>query len=127
MPLVRIDLPPSATAQDAVAIPQAVHQALVAAFNVPVDDRFQVVARHAPGGIICAPEYLGVKHSDNVVFVQVTCAPGRTLEMKKDLYARIAAGIARDSAFAAADVIINLVESARENWSFGEGIAQYAV
>lgn len=127
MPFARIDLPPSATEQDARVIPQTVHQALVDAFNIPVDDRFQVVARHAAGEVICAPEYLGVRHAQEVVFVQITCAPGRTLEMKKDLYSRIAGGIARGTGFAAADVIINLVESARENWSFGEGIAQYAV
>lgn len=127
MPFVRIDLPPSATGQDARVIPQTVHQALVDAFNVPVDDRFQVVTRHAAGEVICAPEYLGVRHAQEVVFVQITCAPGRTVEMKKDLYRRIAEGVALGTGFAAADVIINLVETARENWSFGGGIAQYAV
>ncbi len=125
MPFVCIDLPPSATASDALAVSQGVHQALVDTFNVPLDDRFQVVTRHPEGEIVCAPQYLGIAHSAKVVFVQVTCAPGRTVEMKKALYSQVTANIAAGGSFDSADVIINLVESARENWSFGNGIAQY--
>jgi phenylpyruvate tautomerase PptA (4-oxalocrotonate tautomerase family) len=127
MPLVRIDLPASTSQIDAAAVSQAVHQSLVDVFNVPVDDRFQVVARRAPGELVCSPRYLGIEHSDHVVFVQIACAPGRTVGQKEALYARIADGIGRRTGFKADDVIINLVETARENWSFGAGLAQYAV
>lgn len=99
---------------------------MVETFNVPELDRFQVIHRHSAEELVCTPEYLGVSHSGPVVFVQITCAPGRSLEMKKALYAKVASGISRASSFSAADVIINLVESSRENWSFGLGIAQYS-
>lgn len=125
MPFVRIDLPAAATPDQVLAVSAAVHQALVDQFNVPVDDRFQVVGRRTADELVCAPQYLGVQHSDQVVFVQITCAPGRTVAMKQALYAQIAQGIAGHSPFTANDVIINLVESARENWSFGNGVAQY--
>jgi phenylpyruvate tautomerase PptA (4-oxalocrotonate tautomerase family) len=127
MPLVRIDIPSATSQRDAAALSQAVHQALVDVFGVPADDRFQVIARRGPGELVCAPAYLGIVHSDQVAFVQIACSPGRSVERKEALYARIAADVARTTAFAAADVIINLVETARENWSFGGGIAQYAV
>lgn len=127
MPLVRIDLPDTTSLAEAAAVSQAVHGALVEVFNVPADDLFQVVARRAAGEIVCAPQYLGVQHTDRVVFVQVACAPGRTVGQKEALYARIANGIARAAGFRAEDVIINLVETLRENWSFGLGIAHYAV
>ena len=125
MPLVRIDLPPTATAEDAQAVSRAVHRSLVEAFNIPEDDRFQVISRHAEGEVVCAAEYLGVKHSSHVVVVQITCAPGRAVAMKQDLFHRIARHIGESSSFAVDDVVINLVESARENWSFGGGVAQY--
>ena len=125
MPFVRIDLPDSVSPQDAQALGDAVHQALVASFEVPPDDRFQVLARHAPGALVCTPAYLGVAHSARVALVQISCSFGRTLAQKRALYTGIAHHAAQ-AGFAAADVIVHLVETARENWSFGEGVAHYA-
>ena len=127
MPLVRIDLPATVSPTEAAAVSRAVHQSLVDVFNVPKDDMFQVVARRAPGEIVCSPSFLGIEHSDRVVFVQIACSPGRAVGLKEALYDRIARGVARDTGFLADDVIINLVETSRDNWSFGRGIAQYAV
>lgn len=127
MPLVRIDLPAATPATEAAAVSAAVHRALVAVFNVPADDLFHVIARRAPGELVCSPRYLGIAHADKVVFVQVSCSPGRTVGQKETLYERIAAGVAQDTGFLADDVIINLVETVRDNWSFGRGIAHYAV
>lgn len=127
MPLVRIDIPASTSATEAAAVSRAIHQSLVDVFNVPKDDLFHVVGRRPPGEIVCSPSYLGIDHSDKVVFIQVACSPGRTVGQKEALYARIAADIARETGFSAADVIINLVETVRDNWSFGNGIAQYSV
>ena len=127
MPLVRINLPQNTTPPDVSAISTAVHNALVATFNVPEPDRFQAIHRHSDEELVCSPEFLGVKHSDHVVFVQISCSPGRSLDMKKALYAKIASDIVHSSSFKAEDVIINLLETNRENWSFGLGVAQYAV
>lgn len=126
MPFVRIDMPDTVSPQHAQALGQAVHQALVETFDVPPDDRFQVIARHPPGGLVCTPAYLGVQHAARAAMVQITCSFGRTLAHKCALYAAIARLAARDAGFATADVIVHLVETARENWSFGEGIAHYA-
>jgi 4-oxalocrotonate tautomerase len=127
MPLVRIDLPTSTSAAHRAAVSDAVHQAMVETFNVPLADRFQTITRRAHDELICTPEFLGVSHSEHVVLVQITCSPGRTLDAKKALYALIVQRIASTSEFMANDVIINLVETVRENWSFGNGIAHYAV
>ncbi len=126
MPLVRINLPQSTAAAHVTAVSDAIHRAMVETFNVPESDRFQAIHRHSGQDLVCTPEFLGVKHTSQVVFVQITCAPGRSLEMKKALYTRIASGISLCGAFPAEDVIINLVETGRENWSFGLGIAQYS-
>jgi 4-oxalocrotonate tautomerase len=127
MPLVRISLPQNTLPADVSAVSDAIHHALVATFNVPETDRFQAIHRHGQGELICTPEFLGVKHSSHVVFVQISCSPGRSLDMKKALYAKIAADIAQTSSFKFEDVIINLLETSRENWSFGLGVAQYAL
>lgn len=127
MPLVRISLLQQTLVADVVAVSAAVHNALVATFNVPEADRFQSIHRHSPEELVCTPEFLGIQHSGHVVFVQISCSPGRSLDMKKALYAKIAGDIAASSSFKFEDVIINLLETSRENWSFGRGIAQYAL
>ena len=126
MPLVRISLPQKTPADDLAAVSSAIHNALVASFNVPQADLFQAIHRHSPQELVCTPAFLGIQHSQHVVMVQISCSPGRTLDMKKALYAQISSGIAATSTFKAEDVIINLLETSRENWSFGLGIAQYA-
>lgn len=125
MPLVRIDVPQSVSPAECQAVSAAVHEAMVSTFNVPLDDRFQTLTRRAPGDLICTDAFLDITHSGKVAFVQITCSPGRSLDVKKALFATLAAKIASCTTIQADDVIINLVETARENWSFGRGVAQY--
>jgi len=126
MPFVRVSLPQQLSDAQLGSISDAVHEAMVGTFNVPAKDRFQVLTRHAPAELVCAAEYLDIHHSDRVAFVQITCNEGRTIEMKKALFARLAAGIAGASPIKQSDVIVSLVEVKKENWSFGNGEAQYA-
>lgn len=126
MPFVRISVPEELSDQAVAYVSNVVHDSMVTTFNVPPLDRFQVISRHAPNELVCAPEYLGIRHTARVAMVQITCNEGRTLEMKKNLFAAIAASVAAGGTIAAADVIIHLIEIKKENWSFGNGIAQYA-
>jgi phenylpyruvate tautomerase PptA (4-oxalocrotonate tautomerase family) len=126
MPLVRIDLRSGRSAEDRRAIGEAVHRAMVETIKVPADDRFQVIAEHAAPGLVHDPSYLGISRSDAVVFIQITLNTGRTVEMKKALYARIAELLAARPGVRREDVLVSLVEVSKENWSFGNGVAQYA-
>ena len=126
MPLVRIALREGKPADFGRAIGDAVHRAMVETINVPAADRFQVITEHSPDNLIYDPGYLNIDRSDDVVFVQITLNAGRTTEQKKALYARIAELLAERPGVRPPDVLINLVEVARENWSFGNGEAQYA-
>ena len=58
--------------------------------------------------------------------IQITLNQGRTTEMKKALYKRIAELLEKELNLRKEDVLINLVEVPKENWSFGNGEAQYA-
>lgn len=126
MPLVRVSVPQQLTEAQVRHISESIHQSMVATFNVPQDDRFQVLSRHKPEEIVCTPAYLGIAHTERVAFIQITCNEGRTLEMKKALFAALARSIAEGGAVLASDVIVSLVEVKKENWSFGNGMAQYA-
>ena len=126
MPLVRVSLPHDLTDAQVTAIGDAIHDTLVRTFDVPAKDRFQILTRHRPHELVCAPEYLGIVHGPRVAFVQITCNEGRSVERKRSLYATLAASIDAHGAIKAADVIVSLVEVRKENWSFGNGLAQYA-
>jgi 4-oxalocrotonate tautomerase len=126
MPFVRISVTHNVSDHHLQHVAESTHRALVATFNVPEADRFQVLTRHAPGEFICTPEYLGIAHGASVTFIQITCNEGRTLDMKKALFGALSHSIAEGGAIKAADVIVSLVEVKKENWSFGNGLAQYA-
>ncbi len=126
MPLVRIDLRAGHSPAVRRAVCDAVHQAMVETLAVPPDDRFQVITEHPPEGLLYDPHYLGLARSDGVVFVQITLNAGRTVDQKRALYARIAELVSERAEVRRADVLVSLIEVARENWSFGDGLAQYA-
>jgi phenylpyruvate tautomerase PptA (4-oxalocrotonate tautomerase family) len=125
MPLVRIDLRKGKSAAYRQEVGRAVYEALLAV-GVPPKDRFQVIAEHDPDNFIFDPEYLGMQRSEDLVIIQITWNEGRSLEQKKALYEAIVAGLAASPGLRPDDVLINLVEVKKENWSFGRGVAQYA-
>ena len=125
MPLVRIALRKGTKPEFRRAIADSIHRAMVETIKIPVQDRFQVITEHDESALIYDPSYLGISRSDGVVLIQITLSAGRTLEVRKAL-ARIAELLSDSPGIRSEDVFVNLVEVAKENWSFGNGIAQYA-
>jgi 4-oxalocrotonate tautomerase len=125
MPLVRIDLAQGTSLEYRKSIAEGVHRAMVESLAVPEEDRFQVVTEHSPGELIFSKSYLGVSHSDKIVLVQITLSAGRKPQQKRKFFKRVVELLAASPGVAPQDVIINLVEVAWENWSFGNGDAHY--
>jgi 4-oxalocrotonate tautomerase len=126
MPLVRIALRQGKTAAYHRKLADGVHQAMVETMNVPPQDRFQIVTEHTADNLIYDPSYLGINRTDDVVFVQITLNAGRTVDMKKAFYRRMVELFVKEVQLRPEDVLISLVEVAKEDWSFGNGVAQYA-
>jgi 4-oxalocrotonate tautomerase len=127
MPLVRISLREGKTAEYRKALGDGVHRALVEAMDAPAQDRFQVITEHSANDLIYDPAYLGVQRTDNIVMVQITLSTGRKLAQKRKLFKRMAELLAESPGLRPQDLMISLVEVAWENWSFGDGAAQYAL
>jgi len=125
MPLVRISLRQGTSAEYRKALADGVHRAMVEAIAIPPDDRFQVITEHPPDGLFYDPQYLGIRRSDRVVFVQITMSFGRKPQQKRKLFQRMAEILAQAPGLPAQDLVVNLVETSWENWSFGNGEAQY--
>jgi phenylpyruvate tautomerase PptA (4-oxalocrotonate tautomerase family) len=127
MPLVRIDLDKSAPAERARIVGDVVYDAMIAVANVPADDKFQIITRHDAGEIVYPDAgYLGISYTKDLIIIQITWNQGRSIEVKQAFYKRVADSISEKTGVRREDVWINLIEVAKENWSFGNGIAQYA-
>ena len=127
MPLARIDLDASASRETRQAISDIVYDAMTSLAKVPAHDKFMIVSAHSPGDLIVPKEgYLGIQYTAGIVFIQVTWNAGRTTDVKKAFYRKVADDIHTRTGIRKEDVVINLVEVSPENWSFGNGEMQYA-
>jgi phenylpyruvate tautomerase PptA (4-oxalocrotonate tautomerase family) len=125
MPLVRISLRQGKSEEYKKALADGVHRAIVEGADVPLQDRFQIITEHSASGLIYDPNYLGIQRSDDIVMVQITLSTGRKLAQKRKLMKRMAEILQENPGLRPQDLMINLVEVAWENWSFGNGEAQY--
>jgi 4-oxalocrotonate tautomerase len=125
MPLVRIDLRKGKDAAYRQQIGRVVYEALIGV-GVPKDDRFQVISEYDAESFLFDSDYIGIHRTDDLVIIQITWNEGRNPEQKKALYKAIADGLHSAVGLRREDVLINLIEVKKENWSFGNGVAQYA-
>jgi 4-oxalocrotonate tautomerase len=126
MPLARIDLIRGKPPAFRKTLGEIVYKAMTDVINVPPNDKFQIIAEHAAEELNIAESYLGNDYTQDIILIQVTMNAGRTVEMKKAFFKRIADDLHAQLNVRREDVVINLVEVAKENWSFGGGVAQYA-
>jgi 4-oxalocrotonate tautomerase len=125
MPLVYVTVAEGTTTQELrTQIGDGIYRALIDVADVPEGDRFQVINEVPSANLIYSPDYRGFDRSPSVVFIQIFFNAGRSVDVKRELYARIAenlgaAGVRGD------DIVINLVEMAKENWSLGGGELSY--
>jgi len=126
MPFVRIDLNKKYPDGVAQQVGDIIFQAMREHINVPEDDKFQVITRHDTNELVVPKSYLGIEYSEGIIFIQVTLNEGRTTEMKQQFYKAINEALVAKLKLRPQDIVINLVEVNKENWSFGNGAMQYA-
>ena len=127
MPFTRIAIRAGKPAAYRKALTQGIQRALIAEFNVPEDDIFMAITEHDESNFFYGRHFLDIQRSDDLVMIQLTVTNSRTEEQKKALYRHIVDNLAESPGVRREDVFINLVEVLKENWSFGNGIAQYAL
>ena len=127
MPLVRIDLLQGKPKDCIAAIGESLHRAMVDAIGVPARDHFQVITEHAPGYLVYNANYLEVDRTDDVVFIQIFLSSGRSREEKQGFFKRAVQYLREKPGVRPENVNIHLVENSREDWSFGNGDAQYVI
>jgi hypothetical protein len=125
MPLVRISLFQGRTAEDIRAIADGVHSALVEAYGVPHDDRFQIIDQRGRDEIIYSDSYLGIERTDGIVIVHVIASNWRGTAQKLAFYRAVVDRLAADPGVRREDVQIVISPNDKPDWSFGNAIAPY--
>jgi 4-oxalocrotonate tautomerase len=125
MPLLHISLRAGKPEDYRQAIFDSLYRAMRETLNVPEDDQFMTVTEHDAANFRYGNAY-GVVRSADVVYIQITVFNTRTLEQKKALFRRIAELLGESPGIRPEDVFVNVLEAAKENWSVGHGLAQFA-
>lgn len=125
MPLIHINLRAGKPEAYRQAIFDGLYRAMREALNVPEDDQFMTITEHDAANFRTGTGY-GVARSEDVVYIQITVFDSRTADQKKALYKRIAELLGNNPGIWPENVFVNMLDAAKENWSVGHGIAQFA-
>ncbi|MDQ0395120.1 tautomerase family protein [Labrys monachus] len=123
MPFVRLSLLKGKSPDYLRSLSDTVHGALVEAFDVPADDRFQAIHQHEAGELVFDRHYLGGPRSDDFVLIAVTAGRPRSRQVKQAFYRRLVDGLAQAPGLRPEDVMVVITTTAPEDWSFGNGVA----
>ena len=126
MPLVRISLREGKSAEYHAAVMEQIYLGMRESIGTPENDRFATITEHSASGFNNSGDYAGIDRSDDLIIIQITMLRGRTVEQKKALYAALADKLSQNPGVRKEDVFVSLVEVGKEDWSLGNGIAQYA-
>jgi 4-oxalocrotonate tautomerase len=126
MPLARIEIPAGKPAEYARAVADVVYEAMLDTLKAPANDRFQIISERSKEHLILDPTYLEIERSPDAIIIQLTLNEGRSVDQKKAYFKAVADGLHERTGLRREDVFISLIEVKKENWSFGNGIAQYA-
>jgi len=126
MPLTRVSMLKGKSPEYRRAILDSLYQAMREIFEIPEDDCFMVIEELEPENFLYGKTYLGIARDDDLVIIQIVVNNTRGPDKKKALYARIAELLGTSPGIRPENVLVNLVDVPKENWSFGMGLAQYA-
>ena len=125
MPLIHISLRAGKPEAYRQAIFDSLYRAMREALDVPEDDQFMTLTEHDAANFRYGNAF-GVTRTDDLVYIRIIVFDTRTGEQKKALFKRMAELLAESPGIRPDDVFVNVLEAAKENWSVGHGIAQFA-
>ncbi len=126
MPLTRIDVNKNVTVDLIRIVSEAVYQGMIGPAKVPEHDRFQIVTRHSADELVYPTEgYMGLTYTRNLIYIQITWLSGRSTEQKRQFYRQVTTDIATKGKVRMEDIFITLLDTGKEDWSFGNGLMQY--
>ncbi|KAI1629997.1 Tautomerase/MIF superfamily [Exophiala viscosa] len=125
MPLVKIDMIKGVRSPEEIKkVADVVQDVMLSTFNAPPRDRYQIVTQHEPYELICEDTNLGLARTENLVIIQIF-QQGRNTATKQATYKELARKLEAECGVKGNDLIISCAQNTKEDWSFGNGVAQF--
>jgi 4-oxalocrotonate tautomerase len=124
MPVTRIAIHEGKSPEYKQALMDEIYEAMRETVAIKDGDRFMAITEHREHEFAYGP-FLGIDRSDDLVQIQVFWAPGKTVDARLAMYKKIVERLATNPGVRPEDVLISVVETAAENWSFGNGETQF--
>jgi phenylpyruvate tautomerase PptA (4-oxalocrotonate tautomerase family) len=124
MPFSRISLMKGKSSDHIRAISDNLHRALVEAYDVPADDRFQIVEQLERDAMVYDRTYFSGGRSDDFVMIAITAGRPRSTAMKQQFYRRLITLLSEAPGLRADDVMVVITTTERDGWSFSNGLTQ---
>ncbi len=124
MPVTRTAIRDGKTPEYKQALMDEIYEAMRETVAIKDGDRFMAITEHGEDEFAYGP-FLGIDRSDDLVQIQVFWAPGKTIEVKLAMYKRIVERLGDNPGVRPEDVLISVIETAADNWSFGNGETQF--
>ena len=126
MPLIHVSLRAGKPEAYRQAIFDGLYRAMREALDVPLDDQFMTMTEHEPANFRTSTSCYGVSRTEDVVYIRITVFDTRTARQKMALFKRTAELLGDKPGIRPENVFIVIQPSAKENWSVGNGVAQFA-
>ncbi len=121
MPFARISLLKGKSPDYVKTLSNTIHKALVEAFEVPIDDRFQIIHQHEPGELIFDTYYMGGPRSNDYVLICITAGRLRSTQVKQGFYKHLVELLQNALDVRPEDVMVVINTTQADEWSFGCG------
>lgn len=96
-----------------------INQVMSDVLNVPMSENFVIVQTNDKSNLLHNPLHVNLVRLASIVFIQITLNVGRSPELKATFYDVLTDVLNKQLGVPRSDVFINLIEVAKENWSFG--------
>ncbi|WPP41725.1 tautomerase family protein [Paenibacillus hunanensis] len=127
MPLTRISMLKGRHTDHREQLKSVIADVIVDKLNVPANDRFILLDEYDADQFHYDPTCLDIERTDDLLIIQITLVVGRPTEVKKQFYEALAEQLHQQLQLRKEDIFVNLIEVTRDNWSYGNGIAQFAL
>ena len=123
MPLITINVAEGMTEKSIDHLQKAIHACFVRAWGIPENGGFYVINEYKKSRMRINRNMWGIQRSDQPpLLLQITSSP-RSKELKLELF-RVLAEELEKQGIRKEDLFISISPTQREDWSFGNGVAQ---
>ena len=122
MPLTRITVREGMSDARLQQLSDLYHETLVEVFDVPREDKFQILEALPAKALVYHPHYQTGRRDGDFILFQILAGKPRSTAVKQRLYERLAERLHADLGIHPDNLMVVIQLNGSEEWSFGRGL-----